>query len=155
MAYEFKLKKRVEFADTDAAGIMYFANFFTYMEQAEHAFLRPLGCSVHTKTADGFVGFPRVAVRCEYKQPLKFEDEVEVQLLVRVKKARMLVYDFVFHKLGGGAAAEAARGTMAVVCIEKREGDDELKSIAIPDDIAGKIETAPKQMLNPSGLAMQ
>ena len=40
MACEHRLQRRVEFSETDAAGIVHFSNFFRYMEGAEHAFLR-------------------------------------------------------------------------------------------------------------------
>ena len=43
MAYEFKQTRRVEFSDTDMAGIMHFSNFFHFMEATEAAFLRSLG----------------------------------------------------------------------------------------------------------------
>ena len=46
MPYEFQLSRRVEFSDTDMAGIMHFSNFFRFMEAAETAFLRSLGLSV-------------------------------------------------------------------------------------------------------------
>ena len=42
----FRVKRRVEFADTDMAGIVHFSAFFVYMEQAEHELLRSLGLSV-------------------------------------------------------------------------------------------------------------
>src|SRR5213078_989612 len=42
----FRTTRRVEFADTDMAGIVHFANFFRYMESAEHEFLRSHGLSV-------------------------------------------------------------------------------------------------------------
>ena len=47
MSQVFKTERRVEFRDTDAAGIVHFSVFFAYMEQAEHEFLRSLGLSVH------------------------------------------------------------------------------------------------------------
>ena len=50
MPYEFRCRQRVEFADTDMAGIVHFSNFFRYMERAEHEFLRSLGLSVHDVT---------------------------------------------------------------------------------------------------------
>ena len=34
MAYEFKVQRRVEFSETDMAGIVHYANFFRYMETA-------------------------------------------------------------------------------------------------------------------------
>ena len=39
----FITHRRVEFSDTDMAGIVHFANFYRYMEQAEHDFFRSLG----------------------------------------------------------------------------------------------------------------
>ena len=46
MSYEFQITRRVEFSETDLAGIMHFSNFFRFMESAEHAFWRSLGFSV-------------------------------------------------------------------------------------------------------------
>ena len=45
----FKTKRRVEFADTDLAGIVHFAMFFKYMEEAEHQFWRSVDLSVSMK----------------------------------------------------------------------------------------------------------
>ena len=62
MAYEFRMKRPVEFYDTDMAGIMHFTNFFRFMEAAEHAFHRSLGLSVDWEKAEKSlgVGWPRV-----------------------------------------------------------------------------------------------
>ena len=46
MAYEFRTKRRVEFADTDMAGIIHFTSLFRYMEETEHAFFRSLAWSI-------------------------------------------------------------------------------------------------------------
>ena len=40
MPTEFTIKRRVQFSETDMAGIMHFANYFRLMEEVEHAFLR-------------------------------------------------------------------------------------------------------------------
>jgi acyl-CoA thioesterase FadM len=45
----FTWNRRVEFAETDAAGIVHFSSFFLYMEQAEHALFRSLGLSIFRK----------------------------------------------------------------------------------------------------------
>jgi|LakMenEpi03Aug12_release.lakeMendotaPanAssembly.Ray.scaffolds.fasta_scaffold160528_2 acyl-CoA thioester hydrolase len=45
----FSWNRRVEFAETDAAGIVHFSSFFLYMEQAEHALFRSLGLSIFRK----------------------------------------------------------------------------------------------------------
>ena len=41
-AHEFTITRRVEFSETDMAGIVHFSNFCRYMEHAEHAFFRSL-----------------------------------------------------------------------------------------------------------------
>ena len=46
MGYEFKAQRRVEFSDTDMAGIMHFSNFFKFMEVAETDFLTARGLNV-------------------------------------------------------------------------------------------------------------
>src|SRR5687767_1383765 len=111
MASVFRMTHRVEFADTDMAGIMHFANFFRLMERTEHAFLRSLGASVHSQHEGRTLGWPRVHVECDFRKPLRFEDEVEVELRVREKRERSLVYDFTFRKLQNGAAEEVATGS--------------------------------------------
>ena len=47
-ASEFQTRRKIEFSDTDMAGIVHFSRFFIFMETAEHEFLRSLGTSVDT-----------------------------------------------------------------------------------------------------------
>src|SRR5436190_17664650 len=99
MAYEFKVTRRVEFSETDMVGIVHYSNFFRYMEVAEHAFFRSLGISVVTRQVDPPVGWPRVHAECDYQQPLRFEDEFEIHMLVAEKRSKSLKYVFRFRKL--------------------------------------------------------
>ena len=62
----FTTTRRVEFGDTDMAGIMHFASFFVYMESAEHELYRSLGMSIHSIVEDEHISFPRVSARCDY-----------------------------------------------------------------------------------------
>ncbi|MBK9139697.1 MAG: acyl-CoA thioesterase [Verrucomicrobia bacterium] len=146
MAYEFKLQRRVEFSETDAAGIVHFSNFFRYMESAEHAFFRSLGYSVMMRHLDPPLGFPRVHVECDFKAPLRFEDLVEIHLLVREKKAKVLSYLFKFHNLTARPPVEVARGICTVVCVAHGP-DGQLTSTRIPREIADRIQEAPAELL--------
>jgi YbgC/YbaW family acyl-CoA thioester hydrolase len=98
MSFEFVQQRRVEFAETDMAGIVHFANFFRWMESTEHAFLRSLGSSVHAADAAHTTGWPRVKVGCEYQKPLRFEEVVEVALSVREVRTRSVCYGFEFRR---------------------------------------------------------
>lgn len=88
MPCEFKYTKRVEFYETDLAGIMHFSNFFRYMEIAEHAFVRSLGFSIHQEFDGVKTGWPRVHVECDFFKPLQYEDEVEIHLQVAEKNKK-------------------------------------------------------------------
>src|ERR1700733_13253348 len=146
MPSEFKVVRRVEFSETDMAGIVHYSNFFKYMETAEHGFFRQLGYSVVMDHFETPVGWPRVHAQCEYRAPLRFEDEVEIHMLVSEKKSKSLSYIFKFRKVNGGARVEVARGSLTVVCVTK-QADGTMSAIHIPKEFADKIEVAPAEML--------
>jgi acyl-CoA thioester hydrolase len=145
MAYEFKATRRVEFSDTDMAGIMHYANFFRFMETVEHAFFRSLGFSIVMGNVDPPVGWPRVHAECDFKAPLHFEDEVEIQLLVSVKRSKSLSYVFKFIKLHPAPPLEVARGGLTVVCVRHEAG--KMTACTIPKWVADKIQAAPAELL--------
>jgi YbgC/YbaW family acyl-CoA thioester hydrolase len=138
MAYEFKIRRLVEFSDTDMAGIVHHAVYFRYMESAEHAFFRSLGLTVAPPKNSTSVGWPRVHTEADFSAPLRFEDEVEIHLLVTEKKSKALTYAFRLRKLN---TAEP----YAVVCIKMVGG--KMKAANIPKEIADKISVAPKKLL--------
>ncbi len=146
MAYEFKAVRRVEFSETDMAGIVHYSNFFRYMETAEHGFFRSLGHSVVMDHLEPPVGWPRVQAQCEYRQPLRFEDEVEIHLLISDKKSKSLSYLFKFRKLNGTEPREVARGSLTVVCVTK-QADGRMAATQIPKEFADQIDVAPAELL--------
>lgn len=146
MAYEFKYNRLVQFADTDMAGIMHFSNFFRFMECAEHAFYRSLGFGVHHRSNGALISWPRVRAECEYISPARFEDNMEVHLLVRQKNQKSLSFNFTFRKLGD-ESHEIARGALTVVCCAIDEQSRRMQAVPIPGPIAAKIEVAPPELL--------
>lgn len=134
MSQPFILRRRVEFRDTDAAGIMHFSVYFNYMEVAEHELLRSLGTSVFFHDDQGDISWPRVSVACEYRGALKFEDEVEIQVRIERLGEKSVTYIFEFAKDG----KEIARGKVTAVCC-RLASDQPPKSIAIPQEIAAKL----------------
>lgn len=141
MASEHVITRRVEFSETDMAGIMHYSNFFRFMETAEHSFFRSLGFSVAARPGAPKVGWPRVHASCDYHRPLRFEDEVEVRMRVIEKRSKSLTYEFRFRRLGGAESVEVARGRLTVVCVA-HQADGTMKATTIPAEIAGRIEVA-------------
>src|SRR6185503_13937724 len=80
LSFEFRLKRRVHFYETDAAGIVHFSTYFRYMEEAEHALWRDAGLTIAQRSSD--IGWPRVNVSFEYFRPLVFEQEFEAHIRI-------------------------------------------------------------------------
>ncbi len=132
---EFRLARRVQFYETDTAGLVHFSVFFRYLEEAEHAMWRSAGLSIAPPGAD--IGFPRVATSFAFFKPLRFEDEFEVYLRITGKSRRSLSYSVAIEKDG----ETAARGTLTIACVAKRPGAP-MRGTDIPSDIMDRFEVA-------------
>ena len=143
MTYEFHMTRMVEFAETDMAGIMHFSNYFRFMEATEHAFFRSIGAAVHAQGEGEMRGWARVNATCTYKAPLKYQDVVDVQLLVGRKSARSITYHFVFRR----DRAAVAFGSMTAVCVERTPDDPTMRAAAMPAEIDSLITVAPDELL--------
>lgn len=130
----FHTQRRVEFRDTDAAGIMHFSVFFAWMESCEHEMLRDTGMSVMMADEDYVLGWPRVSATCDFKSPVRFEDVVDVQVRVKNVGNKSATYSVEFSHDG----KEVAVGEIVAVCCEVRENKPP-KAIAIPDEIREKL----------------
>ena len=115
----FRVKRRVEFADTDMAGIAHFARFFVWMGTAEHEFLRARGLSVFFDRDGQKYGIPRVSASCDYKKPLRFQDEFEIEVRLSKLGSSSLQYEMTVIKDN----EVHARGTLsACLCRMTEEG---------------------------------
>ena len=82
MGQPFIVQRRVEFRDTDAAGMMHFSAFFVYMEQAEHELMRSLDASIVQHEGEDVFSWPRAAARCDYRSAFRFEDLIRMEVRV-------------------------------------------------------------------------
>jgi acyl-CoA thioesterase FadM len=129
------------------AGIVHFANFFRMMENTEHAFFRSLGFGIHGHENGTTTGWPRVNAACEFLRPLRFEEIVDIQLLVAEVRTRSIRYAFRFWKDDGGQRAEVARGSMASVCATVEKTTGKLTAVPIPEAVRTAIQAAPAKLL--------
>jgi len=131
----FRYSRRVQFAETDLAGIAHFAMLFRYMEEAEHALWRAAGLSI-AKSGEN-VGWPRVAASLAFRAPLKFEDEVDVHVTIEEVSRSTISYR---HILMRGETV-IAEGTMTAVHVGTAPGEA-LKSAPIPEAIIDALTSA-------------
>ena len=126
----FTITRKVEFADTDMAGIMHFSNFFKFMEVAETAFLTSLGYSVSWDAERIHYGFPRVSASCDYHKPVRFGDEVSIDVVVEKLGTKSIGYRYDFTHDG----AKIATGRMTAVFCKSTSGRG-IESLEIPKDL--------------------
>lgn len=132
---ELMLRRRVQFPETDATGIVHFTNFFKYMEEAEHALWRAAGVSIAPPGAE--VGWPRIATSFEFKRPLRFEDEFEVHIRIAEKTAKTIRYSAELRKDGEVHAV----GSLTIICVRRSPGGG-MKATNIPDAIGSRFSVA-------------
>ena len=125
----FIARRRVEFAHTDMAGIVHFANFYRWMEETEHEFFRSLGLSIMEKQSDGtYIGWPRVSAACHFEAPAHHEDELEVRLHIERIGVKSLTFGVEFWR----DETRLAHGRVKTACCVCSPNGS-LKSIPIPD----------------------
>ena len=132
MASSFRYARRVQFAETDLAGIVHFSWMFRYMEEAEHAAWRAAGLSIAEK--GGALGWPRVAASFEFRNPLHFEDEFEVVVRLAAIGSRRLQFE---HSIVRGDVVIGG-GRITTVCVEKTAGAP-MRATEIPADIVSRL----------------
>jgi YbgC/YbaW family acyl-CoA thioester hydrolase len=131
----YRTTRRVEFVDTDMAGIVHFANFYKYMEETEHGFFRSLGLKIVQLQPDGAViGWPRVRSTCSFDAPAYYDDLLEIDLDVKRLGVKSLTMSYTFRQ----GDTQIATGEMKTVCcIHEAEG--KFHSIEIPPHYRAKF----------------
>lgn len=131
MPSELRLSRRVQFHETDAAGIVHFSKFFLYMEEAEHALWRAAGLSIGDRTLG--VGWPRVSATFDYHHPLRFEEEFEIHIAVVAHTARSIHYACTITR----ASQRIATGKLVIACVGSFQGT--MRAVPIPPQIGAAL----------------
>ena len=85
MIYEYTSTRKIEFSETDMAGLVHFSNFFKYMETAERDFFEAAGVDLIRTKPGELVGWPRVRAECT-SAPLRFGDTIDIHIAVKAVK---------------------------------------------------------------------
>jgi len=135
---QFRTIIRVEFCDTDMAGIVHFSNFYRYMERAEGQFFRSLGLTLVTRNEDGSaVGWPRVSSSCSFKAPTSYDDELDVAISVYRIGVKSLTMRFEFSR---GDTLIAKGQLKTAYCLFKP--GEPIQALEIPESWSRMIQDA-------------
>jgi acyl-CoA thioesterase FadM len=120
------VRRRIDWMDTDAAGIYHYTTAFRLAEAAEAAMHTALGIADRT-----FGATPRLAVQVEFRRALRFNDEVEVTLTVTALGRTSIRYALTLTC----AAGIAAEGEL-IACLVDR---DTRRATEWPEDIRERL----------------
>ncbi len=115
------------------AGIVHFSVFFAYMEEAEHEFWRAVGLGVIQKIDDYTISWPRVHAECNYRNAIRFEDEIDIEVsVIRIGK-KSVAFGFQFFLKD----VLVANGNVTAVCcrFDQKLTHERPQSIEIPQEI--------------------
>jgi acyl-CoA thioester hydrolase len=85
-----------------------------------------------------------VHASCDFHAPLRFEEEVQIEVLVEEVRNRAIRYLIRLWRPDGELAGE---GRMAAACAQKDLDTGKMKAVEIPPRIRSKIEAAPPELL--------
>jgi YbgC/YbaW family acyl-CoA thioester hydrolase len=132
---DHRLRRRVQFHETDMAGLVHFSRFFNYMEEAEHALWRAAGISIHPKGSD--IGWPRLHASFEFHRALRFEDEFEIWIRVAAMDERTIRYVCLLTR----DDTQIATGSLTIACATRRPNEP-MRAMDIPPEIAARFAVA-------------
>ena len=135
----FSITRRVEFHETDAAGIMHFSNFYRWMEVCEHEWFRALNLPMMRTTPAGLrLGWPRREATCVFVRPLRCGDVVRITGSISEVAQTSLGFEFLFQKDRAGKWTEVARGRMTTVHV-RQDATGRMEAEPMPDAVRAAL----------------
>ena len=130
--YAFTIPVRVYYEDTDAAGVVYYANYLRYFERCRTEWMRDIGHGQADFNREEGLGFVVRRVSVDYQKPARLDDALTVGLEVeKLGRAQVIVRQFVLR-----GDEELVTGSVQIVCVDLKK----MKSAAIPDHLHAKLE---------------
>jgi acyl-CoA thioester hydrolase len=122
---EFFLEKKIYYHDTDCGGVIYYANYLKYLEEARTEAFSTLGIGPQKWLEAGII-FVVAHVDIDYKSPGRYADKIKV--ISRIEKiGRTTIY---FNQEVKKDATILIQANVVLACVDKN-----LKPRSIPEDI--------------------
>jgi acyl-CoA thioester hydrolase len=105
---------RVRYAETDKMGVVYYANYFVWFEVGRCELLRAVGWSYREMEAEG-IQLPVIEASCEYRQPGRYDDELEIRARGRVVSPARIAFEYDVIRCADGALLARGRTVHAAI----------------------------------------
>ncbi|MFY9326736.1 MAG: tol-pal system-associated acyl-CoA thioesterase [Georgfuchsia sp.] len=126
-----KLTFRIYYEDTDAGGVVYYANYLRFLERARTEVLRDLGFEQALLLQENRIAFAVRSLSADYLKPARLDDLIEVTSAVEeLGRAQVLFRQQIVRQ--GDLLLKAQ---VRVACIDPLRG----KAVAMPKEIHEKF----------------
>jgi acyl-CoA thioester hydrolase len=122
----------VRYADTDAMGVVYYANYLAFFESARVEYIRAIGCSYRAMEESGVVAAVTEA-HCKYHAPARFDDLLVVY--VRIERLRKASMSFAYEVWCDENALLLTEGSTSHACLNRQT----LRPTALPEDFRSAV----------------
>lgn len=131
---EFRFPVQVYYEDTDAGGVVYYANYLRFMERARAEWLRVLGFEQDALMFDPGLVFAVTRVELDYVSPARFNDRLTVVArLLQVGRASLTFEQEVWRESG---VKLLVKGKVRVACVDLKR----FRPTALPKQITEKLK---------------
>lgn len=128
---------RIYYEDTDAGGVVYYANYLRFFERCRTEWLRSLGQEQADLLARHDIAFVVKAVEADYKRPARLDDALEVSLrLLNLGRARMQFEQWVERIDANGARETLVTGKVTLACVNLKT----LRPVSIPEWLHSQLQ---------------
>ena len=131
----FVFPARVYYEDTDAGGVVFYANYLKYMERARTEWLRSAGFEQRELAANQDLVFAVVKVTVNYRQPARLDDAIEIGARVTAIGRSSLVFEQFIRRASDGMVL--ADGEIRVACLSASA----FKPRSIPQAMRNALQT--------------
>ena len=131
-ANAFSIPVRVYYEDTDAGGVVYYANYLKFFERCRTEWMRQIGHDQSQLAADAGIAFVACKASCEYLKPARLDDLLTVGLEVE-KLTRVRV---IFRQHVRRGDEELVTGVVEIACVDTVK----MTPAAIPEFLHSKLE---------------
>lgn len=136
MSALFSLPVRIYYEDTDAGGVVYYANYLKFMERARTEWLRAIGFEQDQLMRDNRIVFAVHKVNIEYLKPAYFNDELRVEVTISQCSKASIMFD---QNIIRADHVQICRGQVRIVCVNMRTFFPQAMPAAIYDIVESGV----------------
>jgi acyl-CoA thioester hydrolase len=133
---------RVYYEDTDAGGVVYYANYLKYFERCRTEWLRALGADQSALAREQGLQFVVARIQVEYVQPARLDDELAIEArALQIGRCSIL-----FEQLARRGGDVLARARVTVACVDAQRR----RPARLPQGLRSRIASSPPPLLFPA-----